>query len=772
MTFAVSPGVSFSEFDLTLTVPAVAATPACMAGIFRWGPVGLRTLLGSPTDLLRRFYQPSNLNGETWFSAYSYLAYGSQLWVVRTGDVTGNSVTQHGNASTQSFETGNTTVVLENTTGIAVGMKLFNSNNTLLSADQDGGVYVNSVNSSAVVLSSAPTGNANSIELIFRSNIFYNAVAQESEDLTLQWADSNVLNANDYYVNRANNFDTSILYVAKYPGNIGNSLKVSVCDSASQFSSNVVLAPNALINSTATHLTVNVGANSILVTVTPTDITIAGDVTAANVAAGAARAAITVGDKIQVGNSDIGFQVLKVSNIGAVACTGNVFTFTLNTQNKYVLIANSQLASIQRYWEYHNLVGIAPGQSQWVYNNGNTAAKDQLHVVVVDQDGAYTGDPGQVLEVYKNVSRATDAQNLNGTTNYYANVINQQSAYIWWANDRLEALSANAAFVHSSTATAPLTMNLQYGADGLGESECSIGTIANGYSFFTSPEDVDVGLVITGKNLGTPIDANTQLSTYLINNISSVRRDCVTFLSPDYASVVNNSGNEADAIIAARDTMPSTSYGFMDSGYKYMYDQWNNVDRWVPLNGDMAGLASLTDHTNAPWWSFAGFNRGNLKNVIKLAWNPKEPDRDRLYPVGINPVVTFKELGTVLYGDKTLFSEPSAFNRINVRRLFIVLEKSISTAAKFMLFEFNDSFTRAQFVAMVTPFLQNVKSRRGITDFRIRCNEDNNTPWVIQNNQFIADIFIKPNYVINWIQLNFVNVPPTISFDEAEVFQF
>ncbi len=246
----------------------------------------------------------------------------------------------------------------------------------------------------------------------------------------------------------------------------------------------------------------------------------------------------------------------------------------------------------------------------------------------------------------------------------------------------------------------------------------------------------------------------------------------MTFLSPDFASVVNNAGNEADACIAARDTMPSSSYGFMDSGYKFMYDQYNNVDRWVPLNGDIAGLASMTDHTHAPWWSFAGFNRGNIKNIIKLAWNPKEPDRDRLYTVGINPVTSFKELGTILYGDKTMFAEPSAFNRINVRRLFIVLEKSISTAAKFLLFEFNDSFTRSQFIAMVTPFLQNVKSRRGITDFRIRCDETNNTAWVIQNNQFIADIFIKPNYVINWIQLNFVNVPPTISFDEAEVFQF
>ena len=773
MTFAVSPGVSFSEFDLTLTAPAVAATPACHAGIFRWGPFNLRTLLGSKDDLLKRFYQPSNLNGETWFTAYSYLSYGGQLWEVRTGDVHGNAITQsHACTSTQSFEVGNTSIALDNTAEIEVGMKLFYSSNAALSPNMANGVYVTAVNSTAVTLTSSPTANANAVSLTFRSNIFYTAVAQENQDLSLEWADNNVLNANDYYNNHDGEFDPSVLYVAKYPGQVGNTLRVAVCDTAAQYKSNTNLQPNAQINATATFITANVGANTLSVVVTPADTTNTDNVTAANVVAGAAKAALTVGDQIQMGNTSVGFQIMKVSNVGAVGMTGNVFSFTINTKNDYVLIANSQSNTIARYWEFYHLVGVAPGQSQFVYNNGNTSANDQLHVVVVDQDGMFSGNPGQVLEVYKNVSRARDAQNINGTTNYYANVINQQSAYIWWANDRLTALSGNAVSVASSTATAPLNMDLKFGDDGLGESNCSIGTIAAGFNFFTNPEDVDVGLIVTGKNLGTPIDANTQLSTYLLNNIATVRRDCVVFFSPDYNSVVNNPNGEADAIIAARDTMPLTSYGFMDSGYKYMYDQFNNVDRWVPLNGDCAGLASLTDHNYAPWWAFSGFNRGQIKNIIKLAWNPNEANRDRIYPVGVNPVVNFKELGTVLYGDRTLFVEPSAFSRINVRRLFIVLEKSISTAAKFMLFEFNDDFTRAQFVALVKPFLQNVKSRRGITDFKVRCDDTNNTPWVIQNNQFIADIFIKPNYVIDWIQLNFVNVPPTISFEEAEGIQF
>jgi len=296
--------------------------------------------------------------------------------------------------------------------------------------------------------------------------------------------------------------------------------------------------------------------------------------------------------------------------------------------------------------------------------------------------------------------------------------------------------------------------------------------LINGYSLYQSAEDVDIGLVMTGKGRGLPISANTQLATWLIENLAQKRKDCVVFCSPDMGLVVDNAGFEANDIAAARDTMDSTSYGVMDSGYKYMYDRYNDVYRWVPLNGDIAGLCAQTDLTNAPWWSPAGFNRGNIKNVVRLAWNPTEADRDILYSNDVNPVVHFRDMGTILYGDKTLFHKPSAFNRINVRRLFIVLEKAISTASKFFLFEFNDDFTRTQFKAMVNPYLKQIQGQRGITGFFVRCDQTNNTPWIIQNNQFVADIFIRPNYSINWIMLNFINVPPTLSFAEAEAVQF
>ena len=239
----------------------------------------------------------------------------------------------------------------------------------------------------------------------------------------------------------------------------------------------------------------------------------------------------------------------------------------------------------------------------------------------------------------------------------------------------------------------------------------------------------------------------------------------VVFISPPDTSVINNAGSEATSIVTFRDTLTSSSYAVLDSGWKYQYDRYNDVYRWVPLNGDTAGTTVRTDFVADPWFSPAGFNRGQIKNVVKLAYSPSKTDRDTLYKKGVNPVVSFPGNGTVLFGDKTLLAKPSAFDRINVRRLFIVLEKSIATAAKYQLFEFNDGFTRAQFKNLVEPFLRDVQGRRGITDFKVVCDESNNTGEVIDGNEFVADIFIKPARAINFIQLNFVATRTGISFE-------
>ena len=260
---------------------------------------------------------------------------------------------------------------------------------------------------------------------------------------------------------------------------------------------------------------------------------------------------------------------------------------------------------------------------------------------------------------------------------------------------------------------------------------------------------------------------NYQLANYLINNIAERRKDCIVLISPDKSTVFNNIGGEAVSLKNWRGALVSSSYAVMDSGYKYQYDRYNDLYRWVPLNADIAGTCVRTDQTNDAWWSPAGYNRGNIKNVIKLAYNPNKSARDILYPNGINPVITQPGQGTVLFGDKTLQAKPSAFDRINVRRLFIVLEKAISVSAKYQLFEFNDTFTRAQFRNLIIPYLRTVQGRRGITEYQVVCDESNNPPQIVDSNQFVGDIYIKPARSINFIQLNFVAVPSGVQFSEV-----
>ena len=305
---------------------------------------------------------------------------------------------------------------------------------------------------------------------------------------------------------------------------------------------------------------------------------------------------------------------------------------------------------------------------------------------------------------------------------------------------------------------------LSAGSDGNGESAISLGDLAKGYDLYQDAAEIDVSLILTGKSRhGTN---GTGLLNYLIDNIAEVRKDCVVFGSPQKEDLIGETDPSAK-IVDFRNSTTSSSYAVLDSGYKYQYDKYNDIYRWIPLNGDVAGLVVRTDDQRDPWFSPGGFNRGQIKNVVKLAFNPKKAYRDILYKNGINPVVAFPGQGTVLFGDKTLLAKPSAFDRINVRRLFIVLEKAISTAAKFTLFEFNDEFTRAQFVSLVEPFLRDVQGRRGIYDYRVVCDESNNTGEVIDRNEFVGDIYIKPARAINFIQLNFIAVRTGVEFSEV-----
>jgi len=379
---------------------------------------------------------------------------------------------------------------------------------------------------------------------------------------------------------------------------------------------------------------------------------------------------------------------------------------------------------------------------------------DEIHVAVIDEDGAISGVANTVLETYADLSTTQGAVKADGSNNFVNNVLNQKSEYIEVASS-----------VDIANIT-PDLYSLSNGSDGSDEATASslVAAVDTGYNLFANDDEVDVALLMQGKAVGT----NGVVTAQAIQNIAESRKDCVAFISPQYSDVVNASSSAAlTAIKTFKDnTSINSSYAVMDSGYKYRYDKYNDVYTWSPLNGDIAGLCARTDNVRDPWFSPAGYNRGFIKNVIKLAYNPNKASRDELYKVGINPVITQSGQGTLLFGDKTMQSKPSAFDRINVRRLFIVLEKAISTASKFTLFEFNDDFTRAQFVNLIEPFLRDVQGRRGIYDFRVVCDETNNTPDVVDTNRFVGDIYIKPARAINFIQLNFVAVRSGVEFNE------
>lgn len=580
----------------------------------------------------------------------------------------------------------------------------------------------------------------------------YNAVATVNS--TAVYANTQVENRSDHD-DQAGSYNANVYWVAKYAGYLGNSLKISTCESANAFTRD--LTGNSDVTVTMTFV-----RNSNTVTLTAQSAT---SNTNASTMATLIAGYINVGDYLEAGNTSLGVQNIKVTNVGSVTSTANSTYYaseaTINLNTTYNLAANIAQTTTTRYWEYFGVVEDAPGTTVYTTNLGGSG--DELHVVVTDEDGVFTGTPGQVIEVWKGLSRATDAKSEQGGSLYYQTVINENSRYVWFANER-SGISSNTAVNMTPVTVGPYTMSFRGGYDGVTETNQTLANQALAYDLFRSPEHVDISLLLTGKSqYGV---AGEGLANYLIDNIAEYRKDCVVLCSPQREDVVNVAGQESDNVVFFRDQLRSTSYAILDSGYKYQYDKYNDIYRWVPLNGDVAGTIVRTDDTRDPWWSPAGFNRGQIKNVVKLAYNPDKADRDILYKKGVNPIVNFPGEGIILYGDKTLLAKPSAFDRINVRRLFIVLEKAIATAAKYTLFEFNDEFTRATFRNLVEPYLRDVKGRRGIYDFRVVCDASNNTPERIDRNEFWGDIYIKPARSINFIQLNFIAVRTGVEFDE------
>ena len=471
----------------------------------------------------------------------------------------------------------------------------------------------------------------------------------------------------------------------------------------------------------------------------------------------AARNAVASGTAVAINNQDV-YDASYANGEGSVGPVAAKYPGTVGNSLKISICDGANFEG----WEYETQFDGTPSTSTFATSKG--ASGDEVHVIVVDEDGAFSGTAGTVLEKFPFLSVASDAKSSDGASIYYKNVINAQSKYVWWMDHPTQAADEDLAWGAAASAGVYHTLAAATD-DSLGggvDAAPSSGDLNVGYDLFANKELVDVSLLLTG---GHAVD----VVQHVIDNVVLDRLDCVAFLSPPLAAVQNNAGDEADDIVTYRNTTldRSTSYAVMDSGWKVQYDKYNDTYINIPLNADTAGLCARTDQTNDPWWSPAGFNRGAIKNSVKLLYSPNQTDRDTLYKNGINPVVSFPGQGVVLYCDKTLLAKPSAFDRINVRRLFIVLEKAIATAAKFQLFEFNDVFTRAQFKSLVEPFLRDVRGRRGIFDFRVVCDETNNTGEVIDRNEFVADIYIKPAKSINFIYLNFIATRTSVSFEEV-----
>jgi len=785
MSFQVSAGINVSEIDLTTIVPVVSTTTGAIAGVFRWGPVEQRVLIDSESALVSNYGKPTNLNAETFLTAASFLGYGNRLVVSRAANTVGLSPL----VSSANVVVGKANVQIDNTSVLTVGMFVGAVSNDAISI----GATVNSIiNATHFTLSSnsAALANISTGSIQFFTNTAFSAIANTGSVANL--ASQVVKNDLDFVSKDISSYDADLNFIARYPGELGNSLKISVCANPNGYQQSINLASNAYYFVGTANTTANVSkTTSVTFVVNQSTATVTVDETSNNGVSEDASAFSLAGanslfDSLSITDMiDVGTQKLRIisKSTPALANTGNTTvnaasnstvaksTFTITFDDVLKQSSNISLGvsgssnTLTRVWEYKNSVDSAPGKSAYQTNFGNTSVNaDEMHIIVADADGKITGVPGTVLETYRNVSRATDAKTIDGGINYYRDVINESSKYIYAINDLTGAISNTATNLTSSTVGVNYKRFI-LGRDGANESNIPMTLLASAYDMFKSAEDVDISLVLTGK---LPDSTSGQLANYLIDNIAETRKDCVVFVSPSKIDVVNKTDSAAtDAIIATRNNLRSTSYAVMDSGYKYMYDRYNDLYRWVPLNGDIAGLCARSDSTNDPWYSPAGINRGQIKNLIRLAYNPSQAQRDNLYKAGVNPVVTFPGQGTILYGDKTLLSKPSAFDRVNVRRLFIVLEKAIATASRSTLFEFNDAFTRSQFKNLLTPYLRDIQGRRGITDFLVVCDETNNTGEVIDRNEFVGDIYIKPARSINFIQLNFVAVRSGVAFSEV-----
>jgi len=527
---------------------------------------------------------------------------------------------------------------------------------------------------------------------------------------------------------------TFAAFEAKHIGDLGNAIDVAYVKGA-EFEESVIDVgdiPNQQILYTGTVAQQTIG--------------FAGTTMTFQVANTSQLTSINSGDTIVIGNDSVGYQQLNITTLAETAYDA---TYTLTANSAAIAIYEYDFTFDRKYTLAETALNKLKIDREWKYANlfGKAADANNYHIAVIDRTGDIGGVRGSVLEKFENLSTTPGATTSDGRTNYYNDVITNLSAWVNVAN--------NAHFEAATTAYEVLSG----GSDGTAEGSASFGATALAIDSFQSANEIDISFILQGKG-----DNAGQIANYIISNIAETRRDCVAFVSPSKEAVVDTLKTNAKMtnVIAYRNKLTASSYMMMDSGYKYRYDKYNDQYRWTPLNGDMAGLCSRVQVFESP----AGYRKGVIKNVIKLAFNPNKSQRDQLYSSDVNPVISQVGQGILLFGDKTGQGFASAFDRINVRRLFIAVEKSIATAAQSFLFELNDEFTQTQFRNIVEPFLREIQGRRGIIDFRVVSDATVNTPQVIDANMFKASIFIKPARSINVIELTFVATRSGVEFDE------
>lgn len=713
MAFQVSPGVQVREIDLTNVVPAVSTSIGATVVQSVWGPAEEIVTVTSEKDLVDQFGTPTNDTAEYFLNAASFLKYGNNLKVVR-------AVTNSALNAVSGTQGGLSSIAVTAAGSGFTDVPAISFNPTSAGATGTATLKV-----LTVTVAAGGTGYAVNDTFTINIGSGNEATFRVTAVATGVVTTATIVDAGSY----TDIIASSLTGVAtsKLSGSGNDSLTVTV-----------TLGINTITASGGTF------ASAPSVVITPTN-------------SATATATITASG-VLVKNRDI-YEDSYADGQGSFGSWAAKYPGAIGNSLKVSLVTAGNAFTT---WDHRALFDGAPGTSSYVATKSGAAnANDELHLVVIDEDGVITGVKGEILERFAFMSQARDAKNFDGSTNYYKEVINNQSKYIWWmdhpaALTNAGALATTTSFAVSVTA---IESSLSGGVDGGNLDE---GDIDTGFQVFNDAETIDVNLLIGAPTLAGASGV-TQCNNLIA--IANNRKDVVAFISPPISATVGTQTPKED-VIAFMDQITSTSYAVADSGALKVYDKYNDVYRWIPAAGHIAGLCANTDEVADPWFSPSGYNRGQLLGVTKLAFNPKKAERDDLYKKRINPIVSFPGEGTILFGDKTLQAKPSAFDRINVRRLFIVLEKAIATAAKYQLFELNDEFTRAMFRNMTEPFLREIKGRRGITDFKVVCDQTNNTGEIIDSNQFVADIYIKPARSINFITLNFIATRTGVDFNE------